>query len=44
MLETSFDKYTTYQGRGMGIRKVSKENEDMCENNKTETEDSTGKK
>ena len=34
--ETSFDKDTTYQGRGMGIIKVSKENEDLSENNKTE--------
>ena len=40
---TIFDKYTTYQGRGMGIRKISKENEDMSENNKTETQDSIGR-
>ena len=33
---TIFDKYTTYQGRGMGIRKINKENEDRSENNKTE--------
>ena len=29
--------YTTYQDRGIGIRKISKENEDVSENNKTET-------
>ena len=32
-LETSLDKDTTYQGRGVGIRKTSKENEDTSENN-----------
>ena len=36
MSGTIFDKYTTYQGRGMGIRKISKENKDASENNKTE--------
>lgn len=34
--DTSFDKFTTYQGRGMGVRKISKENEDKSKNNKTE--------
>ena len=34
--ETSFDKDTTHQGRGMGIRKNRKENKDTRENNKTE--------
>ena len=34
--ETSFDKNTTYQGRRMGSRRVSKEHEDMSKNNKTE--------
>ena len=28
---TIFDKYTTYQSRGMGNRKISKENEDTVE-------------
>lgn len=36
VLETSCDRDTTYQGRKMGIKKVSKENKDMNENNKTE--------
>ena len=31
VLETSFDKDTTCQSRGMGIRKTSKENEDVSE-------------
>ena len=31
-----FDKYTTYKGRGMGNRKISKESEDTSENNKAE--------
>ena len=31
-----FDKYTTYQGRGMGNIKISKENEDTSEKNKAE--------
>ena len=35
--ETRFDYYTTYQDRGMGIRKISKENKDTSENNKIET-------
>lgn len=39
--ETSFNKYTTYQGGGMGVRGISKENEDSNGNNKTETYDST---
>lgn len=34
---TSFDKHTTYQGRGMKVRKISKENKEASENNKTET-------
>ena len=34
MSEASFNKDTTYQGRGMGIRKISKENKDTNENNK----------
>lgn len=34
MSGTSFDKYTTYQGRGIRIRKLSKENKDTSENNK----------
>ena len=37
LLETSFDKNATYQGRGMGIRKFSNEYKDMSKNNKTET-------
>ena len=32
---TSFDKETTYQGRGTGIRKISKEDTDASKNNKT---------
>ena len=35
MPETSFYKNTTYQGRGMGIRKLSKEDKDASENNET---------
>lgn len=34
---TSFDKYTTYQGRAMELRNISKEKEDTSENSKTET-------
>ena len=34
--ETSFNKDTTYQGRDVRIRKISKENKDESENNKTE--------
>ena len=34
---TSFDKHTTYQGIGMKVRKIIKENKDTSENNKTET-------
>lgn len=34
--EISFHKDATYQGRGMGTRKISKENEDPSENNKSE--------
>lgn len=37
MLETSFDKDTTCQSKGMGIRKISKNNEDTSENNKMKT-------
>lgn len=37
VLETSFDKIITYQGRGMEIRRVYQEHEDVSENNKTET-------
>lgn len=36
LLETSFDD-TTYQGRGLGMRKINKENEDTSKNNETET-------
>lgn len=42
MSGTIFDMYTTYQDRGMEIRKISKENEDTSENNKLEAQDSTG--
>ena len=35
--EASFDKNTTCQGRGMGIRNGSKEYKAMNKNNKTET-------
>lgn len=34
MSETGFDKDITYQSRGTGIRKLSKENEYASENNK----------
>lgn len=37
--ETRFDENAAYQNRGMGIRKLRKENEDESENNKTETWD-----
>ena len=36
VLQTSFNKDTTYQGRSIGIRKVSKEYEDTSKNNETE--------
>ena len=36
-----FDKDITFQGSGMRIRKISKENEDTSENNKTEAQDIT---
>lgn len=39
--ETSFHKDVTCQGRGTRTRKISKENEDPSENNKSEAEDST---
>ena len=32
---TTFDKNTTYQGKGMGIRNVNKEYEDASKNNKS---------
>lgn len=35
--EASFNKNTVYQGRGIGIRDVSKEYKDASKNNKTET-------
>lgn len=31
---TNFSKYTTYQGKDMGIRKISKVSKDTCENNR----------
>lgn len=34
LLETSFNKNTTYQDRGMRVKKVSKEYENTSENNK----------
>lgn len=37
----SFDKDTTYQGRGTGIGTISKENEDVSANHKTEAHYST---
>ena len=36
MLKTSFDKYTIFQARSMGIRKIRKENEYVSEHKKTE--------
>lgn len=33
--ETISNKYTTHQIRGMGIRKISEESEDVSKNNKT---------
>lgn len=36
-------KDTTYQVRGMGIRKISKKHKDANENNKRKIEDSIGK-
>lgn len=35
--ENCFNEDTAYQGRDMEIRKISKENEDKSENNKTDT-------
>lgn len=37
VLQTNFNNDITYHGCGMGIREISKENEDLSENNKTKT-------